>query len=109
MVPPFSRVLAYMLCLLKNLFLLRPLMLRLTMDTLLGDHVGAPVPPPDPANMGTVARRAPTRNTGVAAPTPSTGAHPVAAAATREDGPLALEPALAPLDSLANGARDCQT
>jgi hypothetical protein len=48
----------------ESLFLLRPLMLRLTMDTLLGDHVGALVPPPDPANMDTVARRAPARNTG---------------------------------------------
>jgi hypothetical protein len=53
-----SRILA--LSLLKSPFLLRPLMLRPTMDTLLGDYVGAPVPPPEPANMGAFARRAPT-------------------------------------------------
>lgn len=50
-------------------FLLRQLMLRLTMDTLLGDHVSVPVSPPDPANIGMFARRAPARNTGITAPT----------------------------------------
>jgi hypothetical protein len=40
--------------------LVAALMLRPTMDTLLGDYVSAPVPPPEPANMGAFARRAPT-------------------------------------------------
>ena len=52
-------------CLLKSPLLVRQLMLRPTMDTLLGDEVGAPVLPSDPANMGAFARFAPTRNPGV--------------------------------------------
>jgi hypothetical protein len=44
-------------------------MLRPTADTLLGHDVGVPVRPPDPANIGALARRLPARNPGVTAPT----------------------------------------
>ena len=64
--------------------------------------------PPDPANMGAFARRAPARSPGVAAPTAGAAAHPAAAVAAREGGPLALGRALAHLDRMANGARDRQ-
>ena len=81
-------------------------MLRPTMDTLLGDDVGASVRPSDAANMGAFAWRAPTRNPGVTAPTAGAPTIPAAAGATRKDGPVALGPALAHLDRMANGARD---
>jgi hypothetical protein len=54
---------------LKRPFSLRQLMLRLTMDRLLADHVRAPVRPADPPNVGALAPGAPTRNLGVTAPT----------------------------------------
>ena len=57
------------LSLLKSLFLLRQLMLRLTMDTLLVDHVRAPVRPPDSPNVRAFPPDAPIRNLGVTAPT----------------------------------------
>ena len=46
-------------CLLKSPFLLWPLMLRPTMDTLLGNDVGACLASPDPPNMGAFAGCAP--------------------------------------------------
>src|SRR5947208_8860289 len=95
-------------CLLKSPFLLRRLMLRPTMDTLLGDDVGAPVLPPGRANMGAFARRAPARGPGVTTPTASAAAHAAAARAAHEGGPLALEPAFTHLDRMANGARHRQ-
>jgi hypothetical protein len=49
------------LCLLKSPFLLRQLMLQPMMNTLLVD-VGAPLAPPDPANMDAVARRSNSRS-----------------------------------------------
>jgi putative transposase len=55
-------------CLPKTPFLLRQLMLRPTIDTLLGD-VGATFRPPDAANMRAFARRAPARSLRVATPT----------------------------------------
>jgi putative transposase len=70
-------------------------MLRPTMDTLRGDDVGDPVPPPHPANLGAFARRAPARSPGIAAPTAGAAAE-AAKVATREGGPLALEPAFKP-------------
>jgi hypothetical protein len=85
------------LCLLKGLFLLRPLMLRPAMDTLLGDDLGAPVSPPDPANMGAFARRAPARSPGVTAPPARAAAHPAAAVRTSEEVERIDEP---------DGARD---
>jgi predicted TIM-barrel fold metal-dependent hydrolase len=96
------------LCLLKSSFLLRPLMLRLPIDTLLGDHVGAPVPPVDPANMGAFTRCASTRNPGAATPTAGTAARPAAAASARTGGSLALGHARALLDRMANSAPDRQ-
>jgi hypothetical protein len=45
-------------------------MLQPTMDTLLGDDVGACLAPPDPPHMGVVARRASARVAGLAAPGP---------------------------------------
>src|SRR5438094_8181959 len=89
----------------ENSFLLRQLMLRPRMDPLLGDDVGAPVPPPDPANVGAFARRAPARSPGLAAPTAGVAAHSTSAVTAREPGPLALGRALAHLDRMANGAR----
>ena len=65
------------------------LMLRQPMDTLRCDDVGAPIRPPDAANMGAFARDAPARSPGVAPPTAGAAAHPVAAVAARNDGPLA--------------------
>jgi len=96
------------LCLLKSPFLLRQLMLRPTMDTLLGDDVRAPVLPPDYANMGACARRAPARSPGVTAPTVGAAAHAATTVAAREGGPLALEPAFTHLDRMANGVRHRQ-
>ena len=81
--------------------------LYLAMDRLLG-YVGAPVTPADPTNMGAFARRAPTGNTGIAAPTAGVAARPAAAGAARDDRPLALGRARADLDRLANGAGDRQ-
>jgi hypothetical protein len=99
---------ARVLALLKSSFLLRELMLRMTMDTLLGDDVGARVPSPDPANMGAFANCAPARNPGVTASTAGTATHPDAASAAREDRPLPLGPAFAHLDRMAIGARHRQ-
>jgi uncharacterized membrane protein len=66
----------FILSLLKSSFLLRELMLRTTMDTVLGDDVGARVPSPDPANLGAFANCAPARNFGVTASTAGTATHP---------------------------------
>jgi len=96
------------LCLLKSPFLLRPLMLHLPIDTLPGSHVGAPVDSVDPANMGAFARRASTRNPGVAAPNAGAAARPPAEATARQGGPLALGRPVACLDRMANGAPDRQ-
>src|SRR2546427_2037721 len=82
-------------------------MLRPTVDTLLGHDLGAALAL-DPANADTFARRAPTRNPGLAAPAGGAAAQPPPAGAAREDGPLALGPALAPLDRMADGARHRQ-
>jgi hypothetical protein len=78
------------LVLLRRPFLLRQLMLWPTIDTLLGDDVGAPVPAHDAPNMGAFARRAPARNIGTPAPTAGTPTIATSATAAREDGPLAL-------------------
>jgi NAD(P)-dependent dehydrogenase (short-subunit alcohol dehydrogenase family) len=98
----------YVLWILKSPFLLRQLMLQPTMDTLLGDDVGACLAPSDP-HMGAFARRAPARVAGLAAPTARAGALPASAVAAREAGPLALGRALACVDGMANGARHRQT
>jgi hypothetical protein len=95
-------------CLLKSPFSLRALMLRPTADTLLGDDVGVPVRSPDPANIGALARRPPARNPGVTAPAAGAATHSTAAAAARDDRPVRLGHALAPLDRVANGARHRQ-
>jgi hypothetical protein len=55
-------------CLPNSPFLLRQLMLRAAMGTLLGDDLGAALAPPDPPNIGAFAGRAPARNPGLAAP-----------------------------------------
>src|ERR1700681_3421699 len=65
-------------------------MLQPTMDTLLGDDFGACLAPPDPPHMGTFARRAPVRGTGLAAPTARAATLPSSAVAARSGGPLAL-------------------
>jgi hypothetical protein len=93
------------LCLLKNPLLVRQLMLRPTMETLLGDDVDAALAPPDPPKIGAFARRASARSTGVTAPTASAAAQPTAAVAAREHRPVALGRALAHLDRMANSAR----
>jgi len=93
------------LWLLKSLFLLRALMLPPTANTLLVDDVGIPIRPPDPANIGALARRTPARNPGVTAPTARAASHAAATVAAREGGPLALEPAFTHLDRMADGAR----
>ena len=84
-------------CLLKSPFLLRQLMLRPTMDTLLSDDIRAPLASPDPTRIGTFARRAPSRGACVTAPTTGAAANAASAVAAREGGPLAR---------LAEGARD---
>jgi hypothetical protein len=86
-------------------FRLRRLMLRAAMDTLLLDDVGAAVRPPDLANMGAFARRAPARSAGLTAPTAGAPTIAASAIAAREDRPLVLGRALAPLDRMENGAR----
>src|SRR5439155_17155271 len=58
---------------------------------------GAALGPADPPNTDAVAHRAPVRNPGVAAPTGGAAPHPTAAGPAREDGPLALGHAVAPL------------
>jgi hypothetical protein len=83
------------LCLPKRPFLLRQLMLQPTMDTLLGDDVGACLARPDPPLMGAFARRAPARVAGLAPPTERSAALAASAIAAREGGPLALGRALA--------------
>jgi len=93
------------LWLLKSPFSLRALILPPTADTLLGDDVRVPVRPPDPANIGALARRPPARNPGVTAPAAGAATHSTAAAAARDDRPVRLGRALAPLDPAANGAR----
>jgi hypothetical protein len=93
------------LCLPKSPFLLRQLMLRSTMDTLLVD-VGAPVRPPDPANMGAFSRGAPARNPRVTAPTPGVATHPTGTAAALQNRPLPLGDDLPHLDWMANVAGD---
>jgi len=70
----FLRGMEY-LWLLKSPFLLPQLMLRPTMDTLLRDDIGVCLAPPDRPNMGAVARRAPARRAGLAAPATGTAAH----------------------------------
>ena len=55
------------LCLLKSPFLLRQLMLRPRMGTLLGDDVGVRIFPPDPASICAFPCRASARDPGVAA------------------------------------------
>ena len=94
--------------LLKSPFLLQQLMLQPTLDTLLGHDVGACLAPADPPHMGTFARRAPTRGAGLAAPIAGAAAHSPAAVAAHADRPLALGPALAHLDRMANGTRNRQ-
>src|SRR5262245_6087445 len=69
-------------------------------------NLGAALIPLDPANTDTFACRAPTRNPGLAAPAGSAAAQRPPTGAAREDGPLALGPALAPMDRMADGARD---
>jgi hypothetical protein len=96
------------LWLLKSPFLLRQLMLQPTMDTLLGDDVGAFRAPPDPPHMGAFARRAPARGAGLAALTARAAALTATAVAARAGGPLALGRALGCADGMANDARDCQ-
>src|SRR6266446_3679577 len=78
------------LCLPKSPFLLRQLMLQPTMDTLLGDYVGACLAPPDSPHMGAFAHRAPARGAGLAAPTARAAALPASAVAARAGGPLAV-------------------
>jgi hypothetical protein len=97
------------LSLLKTPFLLLSLMLRPIVDTLLDDDVCPPLAPPDPARIGTLARRAPARGAGVAAPTAGAAANPASAVAARDGGPLALGRAVPHLDRVANGARHRQT
>jgi len=46
----------------KSPFSLRALMERPTADRLLGDDAGVAIPPPDPTNMGALARRTPARD-----------------------------------------------
>src|SRR3990170_6589335 len=94
--------------LLKSPFLLRPLMLRLPIDTLPGDHVGAPVAPSDPADLGAFTRCAATRSLCVTAPTAGAAAHPTASVAVGQGGPVAVGHALASLDRMAHGAPDRQ-
>src|SRR5712692_9409651 len=94
------------LCLLKSPFLLRQLMLRAAMDTLLGHDFGAALAPPDPANVGAFARRAPARSAGVTAPAAGAATQPASTA--REDRPVALGRALPHLVRMANGTRDRQ-
>src|SRR2546425_3997124 len=84
-------------------------MLRPTMNTLSSHDVGAHLVPPDPPNSGAFARRAPARSARVTAPAAGAAAHPTATGAAREDRPLALGRARAPLDRVANGARNRQT
>jgi hypothetical protein len=93
----------------KKSVLVRQLMLRAAMGTLLGHDVGACLAPPDPSHMGTFARLASTRSAGLAAPTAGAATLPAAAGAAREEGPLALGHALACLDRMENGARHRQT
>lgn len=78
------------------------------MDTLRGDDVGAPIRPPDPANMGAFARGDPARSFGVAPPTAGAATQPAAAVEARNDRPLALGCAFARLDRMAGGARHRQ-
>src|SRR5712692_66391 len=80
-----------------------------TMDTLLGDDVGACLAPSDPPHMGAFARRASARVAGLAAPTTGAAALPASAVAAREAGPLALGRVLPCLDGMANGTRQRQT
>src|ERR1700680_154476 len=94
-----------MLWLLKSPTLLRQLMLQPTMDTLLGDDVGACLAPPDPPHMGAFARRAPARVAGLAPPTERSAALAGSAIAARQGGPLALGRALTCDDGMANGTR----
>ena len=56
------------LVLLNSPFLLRQLMLRAALGTLLGHGLSAALAPADPPNLGTFARGAPPRNPGLAAP-----------------------------------------
>ena len=56
------------LALLKSPFLLQQLMLRAALGTLLGHGFSAPLALADPPNVGTLARGAPPRNPGLAAP-----------------------------------------
>src|SRR6202023_1203278 len=86
------------LCLPKSPFLLRQLMLQPTMDTLLGDDVGACLAPADLPLMGAFARRAPARVAGLAPPTERSAALAASAIAARAGGPLALGRALACAD-----------
>ena len=96
------------LCLPRSPFLLRQLMLRAAMGTLLGHDVGACLAPPDPSHIGTFARLAPTRSARLAAPTAGAATLQAAASAARETGPLALDRALACVDRMAIGARHRQ-
>src|SRR5580658_1288986 len=73
------------------------------MDTLLRDDIGVCLAPPDPAHLGAVARRAPARSAGLAAPATGAAAHQASAVAAREGRPVALGRALARLDRMANG------
>src|SRR5437667_9784552 len=84
------------------------LLFRPTADTLLGDYVGVPVRSPDPANIGALARRPPARNPGITAPAAGAATHSTAAAAARDERPVRLGHALAPLDRVAHGARHRQ-
>src|SRR5437660_4909857 len=80
-------------------------MLRAVIDTLLGHDVGAALAPPDTAYVGAVARRAPARNPGRAAPTAGAATHTTSSVEAHGSGPLALGCARAPLDRMANRAR----
>src|SRR5687768_7552600 len=81
------------LCLLQSLFLLRQLMLWLTMHTL-RDNVGGPVRPPNPANVHAFARGAPARDPRVTAPAAGVATHPTCTVAALQDGPVSLGHAL---------------
>jgi hypothetical protein len=84
----------FRLCLPKSPFLLRQLMLQPTMDTLLGDDVGACLARPDPPLMGAFARRAPARVAGLAPPIERSAALAASAIAARAGRPLGVHPAI---------------
>src|SRR5216684_969156 len=94
------------LCLLKRPFLLQPLMLRPTLDTLLGDGVGAPLDPPD---IGAFAGRAPARRAGLTAPTAGAETHNRLGGCGSRERTVGSGCGLRHLDRMANGARHRQT